>query len=245
MLRIPVRLEKDPILEAIFEFRFQGAVAAAAEVLQGVMYPKLKDRFPKVQRTPFSQFAGLIDDPNLRYQPRLLLQGDPVRVHIGDRAIALVCVTPYVGWKSFRPLILEVLELVKTSKVVKEPERISLRYVNLLEGQTHSQQFSMVHYNASLGRANYNLSEHLTYTRTEIAKDGLINIIELGANSEIVTPAGSVKGLYLAVDSIYNKPPNFLADPEPHVEKVHDVEKSVFFDVLTDKTIEAMGPKWA
>ena len=208
------------------------------------MYPRLKDRFPKVQRTPFSQFAGILDDPNLRYQPRLLLQGDNLRVQIGDRAIALVCVKPYVGWKAFRPLILELVDLVSTSKVVKETERISLRYLNLLEGRTPAQQFSLVHYNASLGRGKYKLSDYLTYTRTEIEKDGLINIVELGANSVVQTPTGSIQGLYLAVDSIYNSPPNFLANPEPHVEKVHNVEKSVFFDVLTEETIEAMGPKW-
>ena len=244
MPKVPVRLERDPIVEAVFEFRFQGAMPAAAEVLQGAVYPKVSDRFPKVQRTPFSQFSGLLDDPNLRYQPRLLLIGDNLRVHLGDRAIALVSVKPYVGWKAFRPLILEVLKLVIASKVVKEPERISLRYMNLLEADTNAKQFSLVHYSATLGRAKYNLSEHLTFTRTEIEKDGLISIVELGANSMIETPAGSAKGLFLAVDSIYNSPPNFLTDPEPHVEKVHNVEKSVFFDVLTDSTIEAMGPKW-
>lgn len=245
MPRVPVRLERDPILEAIFEFRFRGSVAAAAEVLQGAIFPKLKDRFPQVQRTAFSQFAGFLDDPNLQYQPRLILLGDNLRVHIGDRAIGLVCVKPYVGWKAFRPLILELLQIVIASKVVNESERISLKYTNLLEGKTtYAEQFSLVHYNASLGRAKYNLSECLTFTRSEIQKDGLINIVELGANSEIQAPTGSVKGLYIAVDSIYNSPPDFLADPEPHVEKVHDVEKSVFFGVLTDNTIESMGPKW-
>jgi uncharacterized protein (TIGR04255 family) len=242
--KVPARLERDPILEAVFEFRFQGAVPAVAEVLQGAMYPKLRDRFSKVQRTPFSQFGGLLDDPALRYQPRLVLQGDNLRVHIGDRAIALVCVKPYVGWKAFRPLILELVDLVKTAKVVKESERISLKYINLLEGQSPAQQFSLVHYNASLGRGQYRLSDYLTYTRTEIEKDGLINIVELGANSVAQTPSGPVKGLILSVDSICNAPPDFLSNPEPHVEKVHNVEKNVFFDVLTEETINAMGPKW-
>ena len=242
--KVPARLERDPILEAIFEFRFQGAVPAVAEVLQGAMYPKLQDRFPKVQRTPFSQFPGLIDDPFLRYQPRLLLQGDNLRVQLGDRAIALVCTKPYVGWKVFRPLILELVELVKTAKVVKDSERISLKYVNLLEGPTPAQQFSLVHYSASLGRGKYKLSDYLTYTRTEIVKDGLINILELGADSVAETPSGTLKGLIIGVDTIYNAPPDFLSNPEPHVEKVHNVEKSVFFDVLTDETINAMGPKW-
>ena len=245
--KVPTRLDRDPILEAVFEFRFRGAIPAVAEVLQGAMYPKLRDRFPTVQRTPFSQFpqiSPLLDDPVLRYQPRLVLLGENLRVNIGDCSIALACIRPYIGWKALRPLILELVNLVKVAKVVKESERISLRYVNLLEGDSPSQQFSLVHYNASLGRGKYKLSDFLTYTRTEIAKEGLVTILELGANSVVETPNGPAKGLFVTVDTIFNEPPEFLSNPEPHVEKVHDVEKAIFFDVLTDDTINAMGPKW-
>ena len=244
MPRVPVRLERDPIVEAVFEFRFQGAIAAVADILKGAMYPSLKGRFPTVQRTPFSAISGFLDDPVLRYQPRLILQSDNLRVFIGDRSVGVVCTKPYIGWQEFQPLILEVVDLVKSSNVVKETERISLRYINLLEGPTPTHQFSLVHYNASLGRGGYKLSDYLTFTRTEIEKDGLINIVELGANSIVTTASGPLKGLVLTVDTIYSSPANFLANPPPHVEKVHTVEKSVFFDVLTEDAINAMGPKW-
>lgn len=244
MTKVPTRLESDPILEAVFEFRFKVTAQSAADVLQGVMYPQLRDRFPKVWRTPFSQFSGLLDDPSLRYQPRLVLESDNMRVNLGDWAVALASKKPYVGWREFRPLILEIVNLVKTAKIVKEPERISLKYVNFFKGESPSQQFSLVHYNATLGRGQYKLSDNLTFTRTEIMKEGLINIVELGANSVVKSPSGSARGLMLSVDSIYNVPPDFLNNPEPHIEKVHNVEKSVFFDVLTDETINSMGPKW-
>ena len=101
-----------------------------------------------------------------------------------------------------------------------------------------------VHFVVSRGHGGYRLNNYLTYTRTEIEKDGLINIVELGANSVAKSPQGDVTGLILTVDTIYSKPPAFLSNPEPHIEKVHDVEKSVFFDVLTEETINAMGPHW-
>jgi uncharacterized protein (TIGR04255 family) len=85
---------------------------------------------------------------------------------------------PYIGWNNFKPLILEVLRLIKDAKVVKTIERISMKYANHLPGESFQQQFSLVHYSASLGRADYRLSDYLTYTRTEIEKDGLINIVE-------------------------------------------------------------------
>lgn len=248
MPKVPVRLTRDPILEAVFEYRFKAAMPAVADVLQGVIFPKLGSRFPKIQRTPFSSvpLALLERDPNLRYQARLVLQGDNSSVFIGDRSVAVASVKPYMGWSAFLPLILEVVDLAKGAKVVGETERISLRYINLLEGASPAEQFALVHYDASLGRAGYKLNNILTYTRTEIEKDGLINIVELGANSEATTPKGeSLKGLVLTVDTVYPNPPDFLANPKPHIDKAHEVEKGVFFDVLTNETLENMGPIWA
>lgn len=248
MLKVPIRLTKDPILEALFEMRFQGTVPAVADVLQSAVYPPLKDRFPQIQRTPVGSLPEplLAADPNLRYQPRLILQGEQLSVFIGDRAIALACPKPYVGWKAFLPLILELLGHVKRANVMGEPERLSLKYINLLEGDSPASQFSLVHYNASLGRQVYQLNDLLTYTRTEFNQDGLTNIVELGANSVAKTPKGdSLTGLIVTVDTICQNPKDFWTDPQPHIEKVHNVEKNVFFNVLTEETINKMGPVWS
>ena len=247
MPTVPVRLTKDPIIEAVFEYRFRGAVPAVADVLQGAIYPKLGPRFPRVQRTPLATVpVGLLEqDPNLRYQPRLSLQGDQLNVFIGDRAFAIACPRPYIGWSDFRPLILELMGLVRGAKVVAETERFSLRYVNLLTGATPAEQFSLVHYNATLGRGGYKLNNFLTYTRTEFQKDGLINIVELGANSVAKTTKGeSLTGLIVTVDTINLNPADFLDNPKPYVDKAHDIEKSVFFDVLTEEAVNKMGPVW-
>ena len=151
-----------------------------------------------------------------------------------------------MGWKRFRAVILEVLELVRNANVVRETERISVRYVNLLEGDSLQAQFSLVHYAASLGvEGKYRLNDQLTYTRTEIERDGLVSIVELAANSILTTKRQEqMKGLVLTVDTIYPVPKEFLADPAPHVEKAHSTEKAIFFDLLTRPTLESMGPHY-
>lgn len=249
MQKLPVRLKKDPILEAIFEVRFRGTVPAVAEVLQGALYPSLKDRFPNVQRTAIGNLALpselLEGDSSLRYQPRLILRGDQLSVFIGDHAVALMCPRPYVGWKSFLPLILELLGYVKGTGVVGEPERFSLKYINLLEGPSPAAQYSLVHYDAVLGQ-RYRLNNLLTYTRTEFEQDGLTNIVELGANSVARSLKGeSFKGLVVTVDTICKEPKDFWTNPGPHIDKVHNVEKDVFFHVLTEETINKMEPVWS
>lgn len=241
MQRLPSRLARDPILEATFEFRFLGKEQAVADVLQGIIYPELKTRFPKIRRTALAAFAPeLLDDPSLRYQPRLSLRGENQLVNIGDRAIAVASTRPYMGWRRLRPLVLEVLELVRKADIVKEAERISLRYTNILRTGSFAEQFSTLNFKAALGRTPYDLTNMLTHVRTEVMKDDLITILEIGAN----TVVGDERGLSLAIDSIYKSPPNFLNDPAAHVDKVHNVEKQIFFDLLTDETISSMGPEY-
>lgn len=245
MPKVPRRLERDPIVEALFELRFKSSGTAAADVLQSSIYPAFKDRLPNLNRTPLGSLpvAVLESNPELRYQARLVLQGDLLAVFIGDHSVAISCRRPYLGWSKFRPLILELLNNVKSSGVATEPERFSLKYINLLEGDTPVSQFSLTRYVASLGK--HDLRNYVTYTRTEIIEEGHTVIVELGANSIAKLPKGPpLSGLIFTIDTINKAPAKFWEDPAPIIDKAHDVEKAVFFGMLTDAAIEKMGPEY-
>lgn len=245
MPKVPSRLDRDPIVEATFQFRFQGKANAVADILQGAMYPALKGRFPKIQRNPIAEIPSeLLVDPQLRYQARLLLHGTNQMVHLGDRSIGVTSVKPYPGWRNFQPLISELLDLANKADVVKECERISMRYTNLLLGDSPAAQFAHLNFQASLGREQYDLQNQLTHLRTEYKSDGVITIIEIGAETIMRTPEGETKGLAVAVDSVYDVPNDFLQNPSPHLTKLHDADKTVFFNLITEASLKKMGPHW-
>lgn len=245
MPKVLNRLDKDPIFEATFEYRFSSAVPAAADIVQAVVFGALRDRFPRVSRNPAAEFASAFaQDPNFRYQPRLILQGESSGLYIGDRSVMVSCTAPYMGWGRLRSLIIDVLRLVKKADVVKETERISLRYINVLAGDDVAKQFSLVHFDATLGKEKYALNSLLTHVRTEIPKDGITCVVELTANATVKTESQQRQGLVLVIDTIYSAPQDFLQDPARHLEKVHDAEKSIFVDVLTAETLQSMGPTW-
>jgi uncharacterized protein (TIGR04255 family) len=245
--QLPTRLAKDPIVEALFEFRFEGKGAAVAEILQGYVFTKFRDRFPKIQRNPIAEFtAAFANDPTLRYQPHVVLRADapPAAIALGPSNVIINHRKPYIGWRRFKPLILEVLGQVRDADVVAKSERISMKYANLIPGDTHAEQFLKVHHKATLGRKPYDLTTLLTHVRTEVQVEGLTCIIELKAGTIANLPTGAVKGLLLTVDTLLPVPSTFLEDIEDHLEKVHRVEKTVFFDVLTDPTIQSFEPEW-
>lgn len=247
MATLPIRLQNDPIVEAVFELRFKGTVPSVADVHQGALFTPLKDRFPNVIRTPFSAMSGLESlvefNPAFRYQPRLELKGERLSVFIGDHNVVVTCRKPYVGWNEFRPLICEVLHHVEGAAVTGDIERYSLKYVNLLPGAVPSAQFKMVNYSASLGVGSLSLTDLATRTRTEFERGGFTNIVELVANANIKSPPAT--GLLVAIDTICNEAKEFWKDYPPKIDKLHDVEKSIFFEVLTRDTIQKMGAVWA
>lgn len=247
MDKLPTRLAKDPIVEALFEFRFEGKGTAVADILQGYIFPKFRDRFPKLQRNPLHEFSvAFANDPTLRYQPRVVLRADNPfsAIAIGDSNVIISHRKPYIGWRRFKPLIFDVLALVRDAEVVARPERISVKYSNLIPAESTDQQFSKVHHRSTLGRKPYDLTTLNTHVRTEVIVEGLTCIVEVMANTMVNLPTGPERGLLLNVDTILPVPESFLDNPEAHLEKVHRVEKTVFFDVLTDPTIKSFEPEW-
>ena len=52
MDRLPVRLERPPLIEAVFELRFAPRSGFSIELLPGLIFPALKDRYPLLEQTP-------------------------------------------------------------------------------------------------------------------------------------------------------------------------------------------------
>ena len=239
-----VRLEHDTIVEATFEIRFESTINTAADLLPGILFAEFKGRFPKTLRTAASdlprQFQHL--DPNLKYTSRQGIGNDEFQILIGDFAVQISTKRPYVGWERFMPTILDVLALLEKSGFVKRVERFSLKYANLVEGKSIPEQMSHIRLKAHLGQTD--LTSLLTIIRTEIHKEGLNNIVELAPTTKVRLGELELEGIMISVDSIQFDPQDFWGNREKALNKAHDVEKEIYFDILTQETIAALKPTY-
>jgi len=242
---LPIKLGRDPIMEAVFEIRFQSDIATLSELLPGLLYTQFNSEFG----TPERLFAAdlppelLESDPNLRYQPRLRMKGDRFAILIGDRSIIVSCSRPYSGWAEFRPVIFQVLDTLKRTNLIKVIERISLKYVNVLSAETLDEQFRLIQFKSTVGR--HDLTTCISTTAFEFIEDGLNNLIEIKSNASVRLPDGKTeKGLFISVDTINLAPRNFWDEQERHVDTVHQKEKEIFFGLLAEETISKLDPVW-
>lgn len=244
--RIPVRLKKEPLLEAIWEIRFSGAKSPVADLLPGMLFKSFPGKYDTVAKLPVADIPAPVvaNDPNLRYVPKIRLEGANQSVQIGDRVVSLSCHRPYSGWDRFSADIRELAEAVQKTELVNRLERFSLKYIDLIELE---QPVGLAHLNLELKLGEYELAAKPVQLRTEIKEKDLIHIIQIISPAEVALPGteGRLKGVLVDIDSI--KP---IADDESwdvlqqRLDDVHTACKKMFFSILKPETVGSLEPEY-
>ena len=104
MTKIPIKLGKDLILEAILELRF--STQTPAEVIFGAIYQSAHSGTVKSTPLPILQIPEVVrkNDPNLKYQPHWKIDIDTRGIWIGPSVISFSISSPYVSWVSWKSL---------------------------------------------------------------------------------------------------------------------------------------------
>ena len=58
MPRIPVKLNKDTIVEALFEIRFNSSKGSIADLLPGLLFGSIANEFPTIEKLPITNLPS-------------------------------------------------------------------------------------------------------------------------------------------------------------------------------------------
>lgn len=183
-------------------------------------------------------------DSNMRYAPKIRLEGTNQAIQIGDHVVSLSCRRPYSGWERFSVDIRELAGAVQETGLVERLERFSLKYIDLIELE---KPVGLDHLNLGLKLGDYELADKPVQLRTEIKENDLIHIIQIISPAEVVMPEikERLKGVLVDIDTI--KP---LAEGESwdvfrqRLDDVHKSCKQMFFSILKQETIESLEPEY-
>ena len=135
--RIPKRLAKEPLLEALWELRFIGDPATGI-ALPGALLEMLRatGRIARLEILPLAavpvEFRNAQEQ--LRYGHTHALRGDGYTILTGDNVVALSILKPYPGWSTFKKRILELANSVRALGIIQNPRTFSIRYVDFFAG---------------------------------------------------------------------------------------------------------------
>jgi len=202
VVRIPKRLEENPLLDVVAEVRFSSQLPPDAIV--GMVYASIGDlRFGAPKPEPLLQIPEPLrsKDENLRYGA--LYRFDRPNEHyllLGPRSIALGTPRPYKNWDVVAPLLKEVLGRLGGIGLMEKVERTGLRYVNFFEGLN-----VLNHAQVVLELAGNSIVDQNAAVREERTEGNFLRIIQLLNQVTSIVEGKSKTGSVLDIDVICQK----------------------------------------
>ena len=242
----PVKLLKEPLVEAVCQLRVAGKVALNT-FFSGLLLAKHRADVSELQQLPMAMIPEQMRamQPEMAFAPLVQLRFKGVLVMIGERSITVSNPAPYLGWASFKRLIVEVFTVLFESELVSSVERYSLKYTNVLKANETPDSLGALDW--ALGVGQLALNKQATTLRTETLTDGLVTIITLSGGVTVQAEnQAPVQGSMIDIDTIcQNKPQGaeaFAASMSSELDRVRRINKEAFFECLTDEAIHALEP---
>lgn len=243
--KLPHKLKKEPLVDAIFELRFSSKIPASS-ILPGILFSALPEE-KVIEPLPAAQLPKQLrdTDPNLHYAPVVRLIWKEFFILISDRSLAVACKIPYPGWVKFKDAIIQVIQVLSDSSVVENIQRYSLKYVDLIPSNNVKEQVSFINFNASLG--NHKLEKEVFQFRIDIPQDNYIHAIQLVSSAGLTLNDGTKKeGIIIDIDSICDVGNQQISDfNNKFHEKLDDIHlknKKMFFECITPETLKYLEP---
>lgn len=244
-LRLPIRLEREPLVDAVFELRFAG-VDYLSDILPGFLFHEFGGQ-ATISRLPAAEIPKPMRsvDPNLRFAPTQKLDLERFVISIGDQNVLVNCKLPYPKWKYFKEAILDVTGRIKRLGIAGPVERYSLKYVNIIETSSQDVKAAGIRVDIKLGDVQVGEDHFSLQVRRN--EDDIVHVLSVLTNAQVALSDGKLlSGTVIDVDSIrqlsspqFNE---FVDSLEFGIESLRQANKAKFFGCLTEQAINAMGP---
>lgn len=243
--KMPARLKREPLIEAVWEIRFSGADLSIADLLPGMIFRAFPGRFSAV-RLPLADVPAPVveHEPSLRYGTKLRLEKDNQTILIGGRVVSLSYRRPYPGWKCFSDEIRKLADVVKETGLVRKLERLSLKYIDLIQPE---QSDGIDCLSVSLRIAGQDIVSSPVQLRTEIAEGDLVHAVHVASPAVVALPGSDdqLRGVLLDIDTMRRLDESESWDTvHEQLDIMHLACKTMFFGLLTSKTLDELGPEY-
>ncbi|QHA83571.1 TIGR04255 family protein [Pseudomonas mediterranea] len=243
---LPIRLGKSPLVEALFEIRFQ-AQGPASSILPGFLYTKLG--CTEITKTPHAEIPDQIRQtaPELKFLPLTRLTWDKYFISLGDNNIVISSGYPYSGWPNFKQAIKKILSIAHELGLIGNIDRYSLKYLDIFEMPGFTAPGDGLSFN--VGFPGIDNDMRTTHLRTEIPKGSQHHIIQYFGEAQGNLPGGTVKkGQMLDIDSIQNLEKtnleHLLSNFDSFMDKLHTPNKQLFFNLISTEGLKALEPDY-
>lgn len=240
-MEIPVKIDICPIVDSIIEIRFKTNIFPNA--VFGLIFNALKNEFPHVEKLPILQLPEQLRDadPNFKYKAHYkIVSKDNFSVQIGPDMIALGSPIPYPGWGALSGKLFYVIDEVFKVGIIDQVIRLGIRYINFFDDNIYDKVNLTISVNSDTLGATH------TTLRTALQKADFLNTLHISNDAKRIVDNQQVAGSIIDIDTfkIYNDP-NFHSIYKEEIEKAHNTEKEIFFNLLKSAFLDSLNPTYS
>jgi uncharacterized protein (TIGR04255 family) len=244
-MKLPRKIDPDRIKDSIVEVKFTSNLPY--EIYLGQVYQSLDDTFkytnrPALGQKNFQLPAEVPRELKLTFgTPIALFFNDKIKFEIQNGSIIFNCIDKYITWDLYFPEIMNVLNQIYNSKCIVSFNRIGLRYIS---EYSETDIKSITKFSFSFGMPEIS-SDNYSF-RSEYKKDNFRVILNLSSKIPTLDVDSSKKTIssididvisdnfeILDLDSLFNL-----------IDKVHNIEKSTFFNLLQEDFLKSLNPQY-
>jgi uncharacterized protein (TIGR04255 family) len=235
-----LKLHSDPIVEAVFEIRFETSELSEKVVGRLIDIPLFSDF--EFKRLPGADIPESIraSDLNIKYQPTL--EGTEISSHsavrVGPHSFSYSMYAPYSGWSIYCEKLNELLASIFETLLEININRIGLRYVNVLTASSHNiGSISELDLTLVIGDKCLSDDFHVNY----VTNSETHNVMTRVASPKFIKGGDVSQDTIAVIDiDVFTSDidiPNNQASVKAWLEEAHDLEKNKFFQLFTDNMI--------
>jgi uncharacterized protein (TIGR04255 family) len=236
--RLPIRVERCPVVETIFQARFISAETWAT--LPGLLYAQVREKYTEQKTLPLAQVPEEFrrQDSALQHLPLLQFLSKDFIIQLGPRVVSLVTkANAYPGWPSIKAELDWLIGRIQAAGLVEETERLGVRFVDFFKGDV----FPGLRLHLGLN------DEPLMGTQTDVTtvlRRGPLAIRMRVTNGAIVgTAQGPKPGSVLDVDAWFGPPEvDLFENGLARFGEAHDTIKGLFFGLLKPELLATLKP---
>lgn len=256
MNELPSKLSYSPLLEVVFEIRFDSDFPFSV-MAPGLLFgDRLSDI--KAESQPAQQIPKDIrdKDQNFRYLPLIrFLDGDK-SFFISDHSLLISLKNNYTGWEDFRTLIVESINKLNVPNLIKNVFSFSLLYINGIEHSVENNLANIISGKLELGPLDLTQSslqlaaelqeENGTIPSVKIVNPAIINDNGSAQPDSSCAPSQPRLACVIEIKTVKRSDLidftyNYKKDSKKYLDELHDRGKRLFFSILSKEIVKRFG----
>jgi len=230
--------DKSTILEAVVQFRFKNRLEiedvffTAKTVLHDFSYKK----------EPILELPVAVreTDPKLKYAAYYKFISDTLTVNISPSMISFSINGFYPGWSQFRAMIVEKYAQLKEITSQWETDIISIRYIDFFQNINIFNNISISVENPNNVCGNFFQEKRKNYVAEFTCKNSTEVKLQIVNNVSIPTEIDTSEQGSIIDTDVYTMN---ISNNEDALDRVHEVAKTTFFNILKDEFAEERNLK--